>query len=206
MPIEYTSDLEDLSELSHLQTTTSTVQENTSIDQDLSPSSLGSSLPFPTPTFQRSSSPSSFCDPFFSLDSESSLVTPDSQSFWPSYELNHQSNESLVSHPSFIPNDAFTLPGFLHAGPGPGPGPRSGPVANKAMLEANARRRRHPAQFKCEYCPQSFTALFSLKREFPCPLLRTSNSMTPYARPHAITHWGASLCMQHRRLFSTILQ
>ncbi|KAF9223644.1 hypothetical protein BS17DRAFT_704561 [Gyrodon lividus] len=41
---------------------------------------------------------------------------------------------------------------------------RPRPVASQAMLEANSRRRRHPAQFKCEECGQTFTALFSLKR------------------------------------------
>lgn len=52
---------------------------------------------------------------------------------------------------------------------------RPGPVATKAMLEANSRRRRHPAQFKCQDCEQTFTALFSLKREFPRILLRGFN-------------------------------
>ncbi|KAL4075078.1 hypothetical protein V8B97DRAFT_1867985 [Scleroderma yunnanense] len=37
-------------------------------------------------------------------------------------------------------------------------------VATQAMLEANERRRRHPAQFKCPECQQEFTAQFSLKR------------------------------------------
>ncbi|KAF8557077.1 hypothetical protein OG21DRAFT_1505695 [Imleria badia] len=46
-----------------------------------------------------------------------------------------------------------TLPSSLHE-----------PVASKAMLEANTRRRRHPAQFECPVCKQTFTALFSFKR------------------------------------------
>ncbi|KIJ04987.1 hypothetical protein PAXINDRAFT_21733, partial [Paxillus involutus ATCC 200175] len=41
---------------------------------------------------------------------------------------------------------------------------RPHPTAVQAMLEANSRRRRHPAQFTCEECGQTFTALFSLKR------------------------------------------
>lgn len=38
-------------------------------------------------------------------------------------------------------------------------------VATTAMLDANARRRVHPAQFQCSECGQQFTAQFSLKRE-----------------------------------------
>lgn len=212
-----TSDLEDLPELSHLTTTNqpfltgngysfpyAIVQENTATDHGLSPSCLGSPLPSPTPSFGSSLSPSSFCDPFSLSDSDSFLsspVTPD----WPSYGPNHQNND-------FVPNDAFTLPSYPHPAPGPhrprskSSPSRNGPVASKAMLEANGRRRRHPAQFKCDECPQTFTALFSLKREFPSTLLRTSSSITPHARPPPITLWGASLCMRHPRLLSAILQ
>ncbi|KAG0693905.1 hypothetical protein DFH29DRAFT_814281 [Suillus ampliporus] len=38
------------------------------------------------------------------------------------------------------------------------------PVASQAMLEANQRRRRHEASYKCDECGQTFTAVFSLKR------------------------------------------
>ena len=39
-------------------------------------------------------------------------------------------------------------------------------VATQTMLEVNAHRRAHPAQFECSECGQKFTAQFSLKREF----------------------------------------
>ena len=88
----------------------------------------------------------------------------DQPSLFPSQGLNHQSIDSSVLHPLMgsFPNDL----------------PRSqtgSPAASKAMLEANSRRRRHPAQFECEDCKQMFTALFSLKREFPRILLRGFN-------------------------------
>lgn len=38
------------------------------------------------------------------------------------------------------------------------------PVASQAMLEANQRRRRHEATYRCDECRQTFTAVFSLKR------------------------------------------
>jgi hypothetical protein len=94
--------------------------------------------------------------------------------------LNHQSSDSLP----------FGVTPFHMAGPErfyppswfPDPCPRSEslpsrrePVASKAMLEANSRRRRHPAQFECADCNQTFTALFSLKREFSRILLRGFN-------------------------------
>lgn len=47
-------------------------------------------------------------------------------------------------------------------------------VATQAMLEANARRRAHPAQFECSECGQKFTAQFSLKREFSNEVLLLS--------------------------------
>ncbi|KAI6107958.1 hypothetical protein F5141DRAFT_88542 [Pisolithus sp. B1] len=37
-------------------------------------------------------------------------------------------------------------------------------IATQAMLQANERRRKHEAQFRCEECHQTFTAQFSLKR------------------------------------------
>ena len=47
-------------------------------------------------------------------------------------------------------------------------------VATAAMLDANARRRVHPAQFECSECGQQFTAQFSLKREFSNEVLLLS--------------------------------
>ena len=189
------SDLEDIPEFSHLSTTYLTghglslpystiLQENGTTDPGLSPSSLGSPIPSPTSSFCSSLSPPSFYDSLAPSDNESPIspspATPDQQFFWPQV-FTHESSESLVPYPftgSFP--DASTLP------PAPQTGPRRSrsvsssssrrePVASKAMLEANSRRRRHPAQFECEDCKQTFTALFSLKREFPCILLRGFN-------------------------------
>ena len=85
------------------------------------------------------------------------------------------------------------------------PSSRRGPVASKAMLEANGRRRRHPAQFVCPDCKQTFTALFSLKREthILCYARLSSNTTS---RSYAEPHWRAPLCMQRPRLHTTILQ
>lgn len=223
-------ELEDIPELSHLTTTSQPfltghgfslsfppiLQENTSTDRGLSPSILGSPIPSPTPSFCSSLSPSSFYDPLGFSDTESLLSpspdTPDGHFLWPSYGLGHQSNESLVSNPSFIPNDSFPPSGLSQTGTGPhrprakSSPSRHAPVASKAMLEANGRRRRHPAQFECPECKQTFTALFSLKREFPRLLLHASILMMPHLRSLTITHWRASLSMQHPGLLPTILQ
>ena len=187
------SDLEDIPELSHLTTTRpyltdhgySTpyiVQENGTAASSLSPSTLGSPIPSPTSSFASSLSPSSFYGSLAPSDIESpvspSPATPDLPFFFPSQGMN-QSSDSLP-HPFIgsFPNDSI-----LHPGSQPGPHrPRSKsspsrrePVASKAMLEANGRRRRHPAQFECEACKQTFTALFSLKRKFLCIMLRGFN-------------------------------
>lgn len=198
------SDLEDMPEFSHLNTTSrpyltdhgysfpysAILQENSTTaftDGGLSPSSI----PSPTSSFVSSLSPSSLYDSLAPSDSESpvspSPATPDQQFFFPP-ALSHQSSDSLLLD-SFIrsfPNDSIPSsqhPSVLHPGSQTGPHrPRSKsspsrhePVASKAMLEANSRRRRHPAQFECEDCKQTFTALFSLKRESPRILLRGFN-------------------------------
>ncbi|KAG9315178.1 hypothetical protein JVU11DRAFT_4305 [Chiua virens] len=176
------ADLEDMPELSHLTTMNqpfltdhgysqpySIIQEHgASADGGLSPSSLGSPAPSPTSSFASSLSPSSLYDSLALSDTESFSPYPDTpDSLWPAHLLNHQSSDSLTLHPSSMGSYSSldlrrprskSSPSFC-------PGPvRSGPVASKAMLEANGRRRRHPAQFVCEECQQTFTALFSLKR------------------------------------------
>ncbi|KAG8213132.1 hypothetical protein J3R82DRAFT_11536 [Butyriboletus roseoflavus] len=198
------AELEDIPELSHLTTTNQVyltghgysvpyptiLQEpgaTTSADGRLSPSTLGSPIHSPTSSFGSSLSPSSLYDSFALSDSESPLppspATPDQQFFWPSQGLNHHSSDSLVLHPSM---ESFSDDSVPSSSLGPEFGPqrprstssissRPGPVATKAMLEANSRRRRHPAQFECPECGQTFTALFSLKREFPRILLRGFN-------------------------------
>lgn len=174
--------LEDIPELSHLNTMltgpdytfpiSTIIQDNCA----LSPSSLGSPAPSPTSSFA-SLSPSSFYDPIGLSDSEvspsPSPATPDQQFPW---QVQHQSTDSLLLHPSFMgqnSNDSILPSGSLgpptHRRSKSSPS-RHGPVASKAMLEANSRRRRHPAQFECPECNQTFTALFSLKRESLCIL------------------------------------
>lgn len=150
-----------------------------SVDGRLSPSCLGSPIPSPTSSFGSSLSPSSLHDSIALSDSEPPLspspVTPDQPYPW---GFNHQSSDSLVLHPFMGPFSNDPVPSSS-MGLQPGPSrPRSrsspsrhGPVASKAMLEANSRRRRHPAQFGCPDCGQTFTAQFSLKREFPRILL-----------------------------------
>lgn len=163
------------------------VQESatTSADGRLSPSCLGSPIPSPASSFgsSLSLSPSSLHDSIAFSDSESPLspspVTPDQQYPW---GFNHHSSDSLVLH-SFLESISDDSDPSSSLGPQTGPQrPRSksspsrpGPVASKAMLEANSRRRRHPAQFGCPDCGQTFTAQFSLKREFPRILLRGFN-------------------------------
>ncbi|KAH0833193.1 hypothetical protein J3R83DRAFT_12222 [Lanmaoa asiatica] len=177
------AELEDIPELSHLTTTFLTghryslpyptiLQENgtTPADLGLSPSSLGSSIPSPTPSFGSSLSPSSLYDSLAFSDNES-LISPsptssDGQIFWPPQGLNHQSSDPLVSQP-FLGSFNDPLPPSSvgpHRSRSPLSPSRPGPVASKAMLEANSRRRRHPPQFECPKCKQTFTALFSLKR------------------------------------------
>ncbi|KAF8428884.1 hypothetical protein L210DRAFT_484476 [Boletus edulis BED1] len=185
------SELDDIPEFSHLATTnhpyitgpglslpySAIVQENgtaTFTDRGLSPSSLGSPVPSPTSSFASSLSPLSFYDTPLS-DNESpvspSPATSDQQFHWPPQVLHSQSNESLALHPSLI--ESFSTDSILPSGSlGPpshrrsksSPTSRREPVASKAMLEANSRRRRHPAQFECEDCKQTFTAQFSLRR------------------------------------------
>jgi hypothetical protein len=203
------SDLDDITDFSYLTTTNhltghgfslpypAILRENgttASTDGGLSPSSI----PSPTSSFVSSLSPSSLYDSLAPSDSESpvspSPVTPDQQYFWPSHALNHQSSDSLMLDPFIgsFPNDSV-----LHPDPQTGPHRRRSqsspsrhdPVASKAMLEANGRRRRHPAQFECEDCKQTFTALFSLKREFSCIFPRGFNLSTPHPG-HAQSHTG----------------
>ena len=57
------------------------------------------------------------------------------------------------------------------------------------MLEANARRRRHPAPFECAECKKTFTAIFSFKREFS-PVFCNSNSMMGHLLGHMQEHTG----------------
>lgn len=158
------------------------LQENGTTDGGLSPSSLGSPIPSPASSFGSSLSPSSLYDSLALSDSESYLSpspTISDQHF--PWGVNHQSSDSLVLHP-YIASLSSNVPlDFLGRQTGP-QRPRSasspsrpGPVASKAMLEANGRRRRHPAQFVCPDCGQTFTALFSLKREFSCILLCSFN-------------------------------
>ena len=189
------SELDDIPELSHLTTTTSQlyltgqayslphspiVQENGTAsfgDGGLSPSSFGSSAPSPTSSFTGSLSPSSFYDPLGLSDSESAVspspATPDGQFHWPPQRFDNQSNDSLVLPPAFLGafNDIHpprSIGYAAHRRSRSSPSARREPVASKAMLEANSRRRRHPPQFECPECQQTFTALFSLKRESPC--------------------------------------
>ncbi|KAF8558137.1 hypothetical protein OG21DRAFT_1405728, partial [Imleria badia] len=70
-------------------------------------------------------------------------------------------------------------------------------VASKAMLEANSRRRRHPAQFQCTDCNQTFTALFSLKRH-----MQSHSGEKPFAcriPGCAQTFYNSSDCKRHEK-------
>ncbi|KAH7884333.1 hypothetical protein F5I97DRAFT_1440897 [Phlebopus sp. FC_14] len=138
-------------------------------------------LPHPSPasSYNGLSSPGSYySDGVCPSDIESSSpVTPDEPNpFSLTESLRRRSSASSSSRPSLHhhTSSASAVPSshFLHA---PSPSthhrshsmssiqrPRS--VASPAMLDANSRRRRHPASFECELCHQTFTAQFSLRR------------------------------------------
>lgn len=166
-------------------------------DLGLSPSSLGSPAHSPA-SYTSSLSPSSIYDSIPLSDSESpvspSPATPDQQFPWSAQGFSNQSSDSLVSQPLMgsLPNDSILPPGSLgpatHRRSKSSPSARREPVASKAMLEANSRRRRHPAQFQCEDCGQTFTALFSLKRESACSVTRLYP--LTYDLGHAQSHTG----------------
>lgn len=229
IPIQHTTpELEEIPEFSHLTTTSqpfltghsfalpypTILREGVSTDRGLSPSLLGSPGTSPTPSFGSSLSPSSLYDSLLS-DTDSLLSpspdTPDGQFAWPPQRLDCQSSESLPSHPSFIPGDSFPHSDLSQSGTGPhrsrvhSSPSRHGPVASKAMIEANGRRRRHPAPFECSVCFQTFTAQFSLKREFRLELCDPSSIALPL-RPYAIAFGRAPVCVQHPWLLSAILQ
>ncbi|KIJ11965.1 hypothetical protein PAXINDRAFT_15149 [Paxillus involutus ATCC 200175] len=150
-------------------------------DGGLTPSSLHSPMPSPASSFNGSFSPASFISDTLSLsDAESPIspspVTPDDSFLFPGRGLvSRRVSASSAMRPSFHPSSdsAISTVAFLEA---QGSHQRSRslsslsslsrprPVASQAMLEANSRRRRHPAQFNCDECGQTFTALFSLKR------------------------------------------
>ncbi|KAI9570604.1 hypothetical protein HD554DRAFT_2037438 [Boletus coccyginus] len=150
------------------------LQENGTTDRGLSPSILGSPVPSPTSSFGSSLSPPLFYDSLAPSDNESPIspspATPEQQFYWPPQVFGHQSSESLAlcsftgsfQDGSALPPAPQTCPRRSRSASSPSS--RREPVASKAMLEANSRRRRHPAQFVCEDCQQTFTALFSLKR------------------------------------------
>ncbi|KIK96425.1 hypothetical protein PAXRUDRAFT_10829 [Paxillus rubicundulus Ve08.2h10] len=147
----------------------------------LTPTSLHSPIPSPASSFNGSLSPASFFSDALSLsDAESPIspspVTPDDSFLFPARGLvSRRGSVSSVMRPSFphTSDSAISTVALLEA---QGSHHRSRSlsslpslsrprtVASQAMLEANGRRRRHPAQFNCEECGQTFTALFSLKR------------------------------------------
>ncbi|KIJ66853.1 hypothetical protein HYDPIDRAFT_166311 [Hydnomerulius pinastri MD-312] len=157
------------------------------IDGGLSPSSLHSPMPSPASSYT-SWSPASFrSDVSLSLsDIESpvspSPITPDRAAFlFPSSGpiRRRSSVSSTSSHPypqSPASEFAISMDGHLsvqsaghHRSKSLSSLPHFTPtrprtVASPAMLDANSRRRRHPASFECDECQQTFTALFSLKR------------------------------------------
>ncbi|KAI6125087.1 hypothetical protein EDD16DRAFT_1703427 [Pisolithus croceorrhizus] len=60
-------------------------------------------------------------------------------------------------------------------------------IATQAMLQANERRRKHEAQFKCDECHQTFTAQFSLKRGSaigPWFVVRSANAPPGHQHSH----------------------
>jgi hypothetical protein len=151
------------------------------VDGRLTPSGLFSPMPSPSSSINGSFSPGSYCSDVVSLsDLESpnspSPATPEDFLFPPSSGLvRRRVSASSAARPSFHQSrssDSAIPPAFLDVQVGHhhrsrslsslSPSPRQ--VASQAMLEANTRRRRHPAQHKCETCGQTFTAAFSLKR------------------------------------------
>ncbi|KAI6025853.1 hypothetical protein F5J12DRAFT_780637 [Pisolithus orientalis] len=71
----------------------------------------------------------------------------------------HTSTESVATRDLILPP---RVPG--HHRSHSAPSISRGRIATQAMLDANARRRVHDAQFTCGECHQTFTAQFSLKR------------------------------------------
>ncbi|KAF9243528.1 hypothetical protein BU15DRAFT_59896 [Melanogaster broomeanus] len=112
-------------------------QESSPVDGGLTASGLHSPMPSPSSSFNGSFSPASFYSEALSL---SDIESPNSPSPATPEEFLFPPSNSLVRRRVIRP------------------------VASPAMLDANTRRRRHPAQHTCETCGQTFTAVFSLKR------------------------------------------
>lgn len=129
----------------------------------------------PPSSYHGSQSPASVYSELSSSDVEytspTSSVPPDESSMYhgspyyaghyghPCSDHRHTSSESVATRDLIL---SPRVPG--HHRSHSAPSISRGRIATQAMLDANARRRVHDAQFTCVECQQTFTAQFSLKR------------------------------------------